>query len=222
MRSKEKNYKLSGLLFSIVVHALTVGFIFISSSHLFKGQATETPVEFYVYPSLNKNNANQSNHAKTSIKQTTASTKSEPTIKKSKTDLSVTKDIQTTASPPDTSSQSKSGDATDSTLATSSSAFTDVTDDALLTSPVEMLKVVKALYPLEAKKANISGKVVMMLLIDETGHVRDVKILSGPGYGLKEAAATAAKSFLFKPAQVKDKKVSVLVRYTYRFDLDHF
>ena len=55
-------------------------------------------------------------------------------------------------------------------------------------------------YPEFAKTARISGRVVLDLLIDEKGHVRDVFIIQGV-MGLNEAAIDAAKRWTFTPAK---------------------
>jgi TonB family protein len=95
------------------------------------------------------------------------------------------------------------------------------TDDYLITKQVALLKDIKIPYPPEAKKANVEGPVVMDLVIDQSGQVRSVELIRGPGAGLNEAAVEAVKSFLFRPAQVGDKFVAVKIRYTYRFVLEN-
>ena len=56
-----------------------------------------------------------------------------------------------------------------------------------------VLSDVKIPYPPDAKRAGIEGTVVLQVKIDEKGNVIDVKVLSGPGYGLNEAAAAAVR-----------------------------
>jgi periplasmic protein TonB len=94
-------------------------------------------------------------------------------------------------------------------------------DDYLVTSQVSLLKDVRIPYPLEAKKNNIEGPVVMDLIVDQNGKVRSVVLVRGPGSGLNEAAVEAAKSFEFRPAKVGDQNVAVKIRYTYRFVLEN-
>lgn len=93
-------------------------------------------------------------------------------------------------------------------------------DEFLVNEMPSLLSDVRIPYPPEAKKAGIQGPVVMDLLIDQNGKVRDVKLISGPGYGLNEAATEAAKSFQFKPGKVEDRTVAVRIRYSYRFVLE--
>ncbi len=75
-------------------------------------------------------------------------------------------------------------------------------------------------YPPEARKANIQGRVIMDLIIDSLGAVRQATLVSGPGFGLNEAALSAVRNFKFKPARVQDKPVAVKIRYAYQFVLE--
>jgi periplasmic protein TonB len=93
------------------------------------------------------------------------------------------------------------------------------TDEYLVSSMPRLLKEIRAAYPEAARTAKIEGPVVMDVLIDTNGNVVDVKVISGLGFGLDEAAAEAMKLFKFEPARVQDQKVAVRIRYTYRFEL---
>lgn len=75
-------------------------------------------------------------------------------------------------------------------------------------------------YPPDAKKNNVEGSVMMELLIDEMGKVRQAILVEGPGFGLNEAALSAIKGFEFHPAEVDGKPVAVKIRYGYRFVLN--
>lgn len=93
-------------------------------------------------------------------------------------------------------------------------------DEFLVTQMPKIRREVRAKYPPDAKKAGITGAVVLEILIDQKGAVRDTRLISGPGAGLNEAAMDAIKQFEFSPAQIKDQAVAVRVRYTYRFVLE--
>jgi TonB family protein len=93
-------------------------------------------------------------------------------------------------------------------------------DDYLVTSMPVLDNEYRIPYPTEAKKKNISGVVVMDLLIDKFGKVREVKLFSGPGGGLDEAAMEAVKNFRFVPAMIQNQAVAVKIRYGYRFVLE--
>jgi TonB family protein len=94
------------------------------------------------------------------------------------------------------------------------------TDEYLVTSMPSLLTEVRIDYPPEEKKKGIAGPVVMDLLIDAAGHVRDVNLISGPDPNLNAAAMKAAQGFKFKPAKVEAKAVAVRIRYTYRFVIE--
>lgn len=94
-------------------------------------------------------------------------------------------------------------------------------DEFLVTSMPVLLSEVRIAYPEAAKKAGIEGPVVMDLLIDEQGKVRQVVLIKGPGFGLNEAGLEAIKNFQFRPAKIKDQSVAVKIRYTYRFVLEN-
>ena len=51
-------------------------------------------------------------------------------------------------------------------------------------------------------------------------HRSYAKIVSGPGYGLNEAALTAIRKFRFKPAKKGGEAVSTTMVYSYNFELD--
>ena len=55
-------------------------------------------------------------------------------------------------------------------------------------------------YTAEARAASVQGKLRVQLSISETGEVTGVKVLQGLGYGLDEAALSAARQATFEPA----------------------
>jgi len=93
------------------------------------------------------------------------------------------------------------------------------TDDYLVSAMPTLLSEVRIPYPEEARRASVDGPVVMDLLIDQEGKVRQVTLVKGPGFGLNEAALNAILLFKFQPAKVEDRAVAVRIRYTYRFVL---
>lgn len=100
------------------------------------------------------------------------------------------------------------------------SSLPNPTDEFLVTSMPVLISEVRIPYPKQARDANIEGPVVMELLIDAEGKVRNVILISGPGYGLNEAAMEAVYGVKFKPAQIDQQAVAVKIRYTYRFVLE--
>ncbi len=55
------------------------------------------------------------------------------------------------------------------------------------------------------------------LYISESGQVKRASLVTGPGYGLNEAAIEAAKKFIFSPAKVGNQTMPVVIRYNYKF-----
>ncbi len=94
------------------------------------------------------------------------------------------------------------------------------TEEYLVTQMPILSSDIHVEYPLEAKKRGVQGRVLMDLLIDTNGKVRDVKIIETPDEDLGQAAAAAAKGFVFKPALVSSQAVAVRIQYAYRFVLE--
>ena len=91
------------------------------------------------------------------------------------------------------------------------------TDEYLVSKMPSVVSEIRIPYPPEAKAKKIEGKVVLELLIDAFGQVRDAKLVSGPGFGLNEAALAAIRQFKFRPAEVEGKAVAVRIPFTYNF-----
>ncbi|MCE9673084.1 energy transducer TonB [Myxococcus stipitatus] len=87
-------------------------------------------------------------------------------------------------------------------------------------SEPQLASEVKIPYPEEARRAGVEGTVSLSITIDPEGRVVDVKVLSGPGYGLEQAARDAIKRFRFKPAIKGGEAVSTTMKYAYTFLLD--
>jgi protein TonB len=72
-------------------------------------------------------------------------------------------------------------------------------------------------YTLEARQAEIEGVVRVEVQVDETGHVISARVVSGLGYGLDDAALTAAKASTFEPASRCGRPVIGTVVLPFRF-----
>ncbi|MBF5046176.1 TonB family protein [Aggregicoccus sp. 17bor-14] len=83
-----------------------------------------------------------------------------------------------------------------------------------------VLSEYKPPYPPEARRAQVEGQVVLSITVDSDGRVVAVKVLSGPGYGLDEAARDALRRFRFRPATKGGEPVATELKYTYTFQLD--
>lgn len=93
-------------------------------------------------------------------------------------------------------------------------------EEYTVTKMPRLKEEVRISYPEEARKNRIQGTVLMDLLIDTQGTVRQIQVLRGPDQSLNEAAQKAAALFQFEPAFIQDTPVAVRIRYAYHFVLD--
>jgi TonB family protein len=73
-------------------------------------------------------------------------------------------------------------------------------------------------YPPEAKKAHIQGKVILEAVIGTDGHVLNTKVLSGPG-ALQASAQDAVRQWVYKPYLVNGAPVEVTTKVTVKYTL---
>lgn len=74
-------------------------------------------------------------------------------------------------------------------------------------------------YPDLAKKAGIEGMVMLKVLVDREGRIREVQLIRGLGAGLDESAIKSAWESKWTPAIQNHKPVAVWVSYPVRFKL---
>jgi TonB family protein len=67
----------------------------------------------------------------------------------------------------------------------------------------------KVIYPEQARKNSVKGKVFLQVYINENGEVVFAEVLKGLGYGCDEAALRAIKLVRFKAGKQKGKYVKV-------------
>ncbi|MFA6978883.1 MAG: energy transducer TonB [Ignavibacteriaceae bacterium] len=81
----------------------------------------------------------------------------------------------------------------------------------VMPEPVGGLEAIikKIVYPEIAKKAGLSGKLYLLIYVDEKGKVDDVKVIKGLGGGCDEAAIKAVKESKFSPGKNSDVPVKV-------------
>jgi periplasmic protein TonB len=96
-----------------------------------------------------------------------------------------------------------------------------VAASTLTTQPVPVDVAVPASeYPLQALVANAEGSVLLKILIDDTGRVREAKALRDPGYGFGEAAMRSAIAhFRFSPPRLHGSPVATWWLYTVTYVL---
>jgi len=74
-------------------------------------------------------------------------------------------------------------------------------------------------YTEEARQHQISGTVVLEMVLRATGKVTDIIVIEGLPYGLNESCINTAKAMKFDPALKDDQKVSQYLRVVYEFHL---
>lgn len=75
-------------------------------------------------------------------------------------------------------------------------------------------------YPYEALTARFEGSVALQILIDETGRVREAKLVKDPGHGLGDAAVRSAIAhFRFLPARRAGRPIAAWVPIVVRYEL---
>jgi protein TonB len=70
-----------------------------------------------------------------------------------------------------------------------------------------------------ARKARISGVVIIETIIDRNGNVTDARILKGLPMGLDQSALDAVKRWKFKPGTLNGQPVPVIFTLTVNFTL---
>jgi TonB family protein len=73
-------------------------------------------------------------------------------------------------------------------------------------------------YPSLARSQRVEGDVSLDALIDETGRVTKIKVISGPQL-LQEAAAAAVRQWKYEPALLDGKAVPIHLTVTVKFQL---
>ncbi len=79
---------------------------------------------------------------------------------------------------------------------------------------------VEPAYTNEARKARVSGIVILETIIDKAGVVKDVQVLKPLPYGLDQAAVDAVKQWRFEPGMKDGVPVDVVFTLTVNFKLD--
>jgi TonB family protein len=72
--------------------------------------------------------------------------------------------------------------------------------------PLSVIKRVAPIYPPVARQRLLSGTIVIEATVDETGKVKDVKLVSGSPI-FREAAFDAVKQWVYKPAKLNGRPI---------------
>jgi TonB family protein len=74
-------------------------------------------------------------------------------------------------------------------------------------------------YSEEARKAKWQGTVILNVIVDETGHARNIQVAQALGLGLDQKAMEAVEKWLFKPGMKDGKAVAVYATIQVTFHL---
>jgi TonB family protein len=85
--------------------------------------------------------------------------------------------------------------------------------------PPRLIRSQPPVYPALAKTMRVSGEVVLDALIDSTGSVTSIRVVSGPGL-LQPAAVETVRKWKYEPARLDGKPSAVTLSITVKFHLD--
>ena len=75
-------------------------------------------------------------------------------------------------------------------------------------------------YPKRARRRGYEGTVILEVLVDGNGRVKELRMLTSSGHSvLDKAALKSVKGWLFEPGMVGDEKMDMWVRVPVRFEL---
>ena len=81
-------------------------------------------------------------------------------------------------------------------------------------------KRVQPIYPEQSVKANVTGKVIVDILVDENGKVPDAKVRQAPDQFTGQAVVDAAKQWEFKPPpKVQGKQICYESTLSFKFEI---
>jgi protein TonB len=85
--------------------------------------------------------------------------------------------------------------------------------------PPRLLREIKAEYTDEARRRNLTGDVLLEIVVRRDGTVGDVTVLQGLGGGLDQRAVAAVRQWQFSAARRRGEPVDVLVEVAVEFTL---
>ena len=74
-------------------------------------------------------------------------------------------------------------------------------------------------YAEAARKARVTGTVVLRAVFSDQGEVKNIVILRALGYGLTTSTINAARQIRFTPAMMDGRPVSTSIQLEYKFNL---
>ena len=86
--------------------------------------------------------------------------------------------------------------------------------------PPKLNKSVEPDYPVEMKGARISGKVVLIVIVDEEGKVGDIRVVTSGGFRFDQSAIESVRKWKYTPATLAGEPVAVIntITITWRVD----
>jgi len=130
---------------------------------------------------------------------------------------SCSKAVTTSASKPERSSAPTPGPAPASLPVRGDTA--PPADFAPFEKAPQIIKSVRAVYPEEARKAGLEGKVWVKIWVDKTGKPKQVVIQKSAAEIFDQAAIDAARQFVFTPAVLNGAPTDVWVLIPFDFKL---
>lgn len=87
-------------------------------------------------------------------------------------------------------------------------------------TPPRPLKTKAPDYPAKLRSEGVSGAVIVMLVIDESGKVIASEVTKASNEEFKEPALAAVRTWVFAPAKVADKPVRARVSIPLSFSIE--
>src|SRR5580692_10127212 len=88
-----------------------------------------------------------------------------------------------------------------------------------ITKPPKLVKFVPAVYPQDKHDAHVTGSVLLSIEIGDDGKVGEVEVVKGAAPDFDAAAVSAAKQFIFEPAEIDHQPAPVKITYRYDFTI---
>ena len=88
-----------------------------------------------------------------------------------------------------------------------------------VTTKARVLSKPEPSYTAAARRAQVTGTVVLRAVFAADGSVRNILVIEGLPNGLTERAISAARLIRFTPATIDGKPVSMFIQLEYNFNL---
>ena len=90
-------------------------------------------------------------------------------------------------------------------------------DGGVLTKPPKLVTQVEPVFPPELADAGVSGTVTLEVDIGPDGKVMDARVVNSAGEAFDQAALTAARQFVFSPAEIDGVPAAVRISFSLEF-----